>query len=66
MPPKKLGMTLKTLRKKRGMTQAELAEKADVHRIYIAQIEAQTKTPSLAALERIAKALKVKVARLLE
>jgi transcriptional regulator with XRE-family HTH domain len=63
---KNLGITLKKLRKERGLTQAQLAERADVHRIYIAQIEAQTKMPSLAALERIAKALKVKVSKLLE
>jgi hypothetical protein len=36
-----------------------------VHRVY-AQIEGQTKVPSIATLERIAKALGVKVGRLLE
>ena len=48
------------------MTQAALAELVGVHRIYIAQIEAGTKVPSIATLEKIAKALKVKVGRLLE
>ena len=59
-------MTLQRLRKSRGMTQAELAKKAKLHRIYVAQIEGQTKVPSLAALEKLAKALGVKVGRLLE
>ena len=48
------------------MTQAVLAERAGVHRIYIEQIEAATKVPSLGTLEKIAKALGVKVGRLFE
>jgi transcriptional regulator with XRE-family HTH domain len=48
------------------MTQAALAKRAKLHRVYVAQIEAQTKTPSLAALERLAKALGVPVVALLE
>jgi transcriptional regulator with XRE-family HTH domain len=36
------------------------------HRIYLAQIEAGTKTPSIATGEKIAKALGVKVVRLFE
>ena len=61
----KLGTTLRRLREQRGLTQAELARRAKLHRIYVAQIEGQTKTPSLRALERIAKALKVKLTDLL-
>jgi transcriptional regulator with XRE-family HTH domain len=61
-------MTIKRLRTKRKpkMTQAALAELVGVHRIYISQIETGTKVPSIATLEKIAKALKVKVGRLLE
>ena len=68
MSPKKLGMTLKRIRTKgkRKMTQAALAEAVGVHRIYIAQIEGGSKVPSIATLEKIAKALNVKVGRLLE
>jgi transcriptional regulator with XRE-family HTH domain len=64
--PKKLGMSIKRLRVERGLTQEVLAKKAGVHRVYIAQIEGQTKVPSLATLEKLAKALRVKVGRLLE
>ena len=66
MPPKRLGMTIKRLRERRGLTQAALAKRAGVHRVYLAQIETQTKVPSIATLEKIAKALNVKVGRLLE
>jgi transcriptional regulator with XRE-family HTH domain len=58
-------MTIKRLREGRDLTQAELAAKAKVHRVYVAQIEARTKTPSLAVLERIAKALRVPLTDLL-
>ena len=59
-------MTVKRLRLDRGLTQETLAKKAGVHRVYIAQIEGQTKVPSVATLEKLAKALGVKVGRLLE
>jgi transcriptional regulator with XRE-family HTH domain len=63
---RKVGMRVKRLRKKKELTQAALAERVDVHRIYIAQIEAGTKTPSLPTLAKLARALGVPVARLLE
>jgi len=66
LSPKRLGVVIKRLRKRRKMTQAVLADKVGVHRIYIAQIEAATKTPSIATLEKIAQALKVKPAELLK
>ncbi len=66
MSPKRLGVMVKQLRQKRGLTQEALAKKVKAHRVYIAQIEARTKTPSLGMLERLAKALKVKVAELVE
>jgi transcriptional regulator with XRE-family HTH domain len=65
LPPKRLGMTIKRLREQKGLTQEALADKAGIHRVYLAQIEAATKTPSIATLEKIAKALKVKTAELL-
>ncbi|PYN20006.1 MAG: hypothetical protein DMD99_24175 [Candidatus Rokuibacteriota bacterium] len=49
-----------------GLTQEALAKKAGVHRVYVAQIEGRAKVPSLATLEKLAKALRVKVGKLLE
>ncbi len=66
MSGKRLGMNVKRIREQRGLTQAALADKADMHRVYVAQIEAGTKIPSIPALEKLAKALKVKVGKLLE
>ena len=59
-------MNLKRLREARGLTQEGLGKRAKLHRVYVAQIEGQTKTPSLAALERLAKALRVPLGELLQ
>jgi transcriptional regulator with XRE-family HTH domain len=66
LSPERLGVTIAQLRKKKKLTQAQLAERVGVHRIYIAQIEGATKVPSLATLEKIAEALGVKARRLLK
>jgi transcriptional regulator with XRE-family HTH domain len=57
---------VKRIRNERGMTQQGLPDKAKVHRVYLAQMEEATRAPSLEMLERLAKALKVKVGELLE
>ena len=59
-------MRVKPLRETKGLTQTALAKLAKLHRVYVAQIEARAKVPSLAALERLAKAPGVPVTRLLE
>jgi transcriptional regulator with XRE-family HTH domain len=48
---------IRIMRVTNGISQDELAHKAKVDRSYISQIETGKKTPSLAVLERIAKAL---------
>lgn len=75
MSPRKLGQMLKTLREKRGMTQAQLARRAKVSQGYIAKLEPPTRSsqakktratnPSVAMLQRLAKALGVPVTELL-
>ncbi len=58
---------LKALRKRQGMSQAALADRVKVSDAYIAMLETGIrKNPSLPVLRRLAKALKVKVAELLE
>ena len=59
-------MRLKTLRERRGMTQEQLAEKSGVSRTYLARLETGRQDPTLSTLEKLAKALKVKVAKLIE
>jgi transcriptional regulator with XRE-family HTH domain len=67
MPPRDLGKRIRHARERRNFTQDGLAEKAGLSRIYIAKLEGgDRKAPSLDALERIAKALGVKLVDLLK
>ncbi len=65
-PHKRVSMRLKQYREARGLTQEQLAEKAGVSRAYVARLEIGRHDPPLSTLEKLAKALKVKVGRLLE
>ena len=57
---------LKEWRAKRKLSQRDLADVSGVSREYIARIELGLHDPTLSTLEKLAKALKVKVGRLLE
>ena len=59
-------MRLKALREERDMTQADLAKRAGVSPGYIARLETLRHDPKLSTLVKIAKALNVTVAQLLE
>lgn len=66
MSPKGLRRVIQQLRATKGMTQRDLAKKAQVTPGYVAQLEmGLRKNPSLAVLQRLAKALGVPVADLL-
>jgi transcriptional regulator with XRE-family HTH domain len=56
-----LGKNIKFLRTGRRLTQAVLAEKADISIIFLSSIERGTKYPKPDVLARIAKALDVEV-----
>lgn len=62
---KKIGASVKALRKKQGLTQAELAGKAGISDYKVVGFVEQAATfPSLRTLTRLAKALKVSVSKL--
>ena len=63
--PRVLGKKMQALRKKRRMTQEDLAEKVGVSATYIGFIEQGRYAPSLDLLEKIAKILRVKVNELI-
>lgn len=56
---KALGQEIKKLRKKRDLTQVELAVIINVSPSYIGSIEQAVRYPSLKVLEKIARALKI-------
>jgi transcriptional regulator with XRE-family HTH domain len=59
-----LAKNIKENRKKSGMTQAELAEKADISTTFLAMIELGKKFPSTEVLDRIAAALNIEASAL--
>jgi len=59
-------MKLKRLREQRGLTQEALAKKAGISRAYLARLEMGIHDPHLSRLRKLAKALGVKVGRLVE
>lgn len=61
-----MALRLKQLRKRRKMSQEQLAEKAGVSRSYLARVETARQDPTLSTIEKLAKALRVRPARLLE
>ena len=65
-PTKTMAMRLKALREKRQLSQEALARKAGISRTYLARLETARQDPTLSTLEKLAKALGVKVTRLLE
>lgn len=57
--PKLVGERIKALRKTKGWTQEELAERADLHYSYIGGVERGERNISLETLDKISAALQV-------
>jgi transcriptional regulator with XRE-family HTH domain len=66
MSPRRFAVKLRKIREQRGLTQEALAEKVGVSRGYLSRLEMGRHDPPLSLLRRLAKALGVKVGRLLE
>jgi transcriptional regulator with XRE-family HTH domain len=56
-----LGEAIRVYRKQAKLSQEKLAEKAELHPVYVSAVERGVKTISMDALVRIAKALGVRV-----
>lgn len=56
-----LGATIREERRRAGYSQERLAEKAELHPNYLGRVERGEEQISLAALVRIARALKIQV-----
>lgn len=63
---KQFGSNVKKQRKTKGWSQEQLAAKAGLHRTYIGSIERSERNVSLINIERIAKALDIKVEALIK
>ena len=65
VPPLLLGARLRQLRRLKGLTVDELARAVDVDKAHVSRIENNLKTPSIATLAQLAKALGVSIGHLL-
>lgn len=63
---RQVGLNLLKLRQERGLSQEELAFEAGLHRTYVSGVERGIRNPTVLVLQRIAAALDVAPARLLE
>lgn len=59
-----LGETIRTKRKKNGLSQEQLAEKANLSTVFISRVERGKESPSVDSLVKIATALGLKVRNL--
>lgn len=60
----KFGKTLRRLRKNHGISQEAFADKCDLHRTYISDIERGERNVSLENIEKIAKVLNIQISEL--
>lgn len=61
-----IGLRIKELRKRRGLSQDDVAEKADTSPNYLSRMERGTENPTLDMLIKISHALSVDLAELLD
>ncbi|MGA8054842.1 MAG: helix-turn-helix transcriptional regulator [Burkholderiales bacterium] len=59
------GRAVRELREDRHWSQETLAEKAEINRSYLGEIERATAVPSLATMAKLAKALEIRLSALL-
>ena len=61
---RRIAVNVKRVRKERGLSQEELADRAGVHRTYVSQIERGVKNATFVSLDKIAQALGTPLAEL--
>ena len=59
--PRVIGKKIRKIRTNTGFTQEDLAHKIGISRVYMGYIEQGRHAPSIAVIEKVAKALKVPV-----
>ena len=63
---KVIGANGRTFRQTAGLSQEKLGEKADLHPVYISHVERGTKAVSVEALWKLSRALRVRMASLVQ
>ena len=62
----KFGLRLKTIRKEKGLSQEELAERSGLNRPYISGIEQGKRNVSLEVIAKLSASLEIKISELFE
>ena len=62
----RVGLNLQRLRRGKGLSQEELADRAKIHQTYLSGVERGKRNPSVLVLQRIAEALDADVEDLLD
>ena len=60
----RVGNNVRRLREKQGISQEELADRAELHRTYISGVERGVRNPTVVVLEKVADALGVELSAL--
>lgn len=63
-PQRALGQAIRQLRTDRGLSQEDLAYRADVHPTWVSHLESGRNNPSWATVQRLSEALGVKLSDL--
>ena len=63
---RRVGLNVKNFRRERGLSQEGLAFECGLHRTYVSGVERGVRNPTVLALEKIAEALNIPSARLLD
>ncbi len=53
----RVGLNLQRLRREKGLSQEELADRAAIHQTYLSGVERGRRNPTISVLQRIAEAL---------
>ena len=61
---RRLGLKLQELRKAKGWSQEEFADRANLHRTYISAVERGVRNPTITVVEKLATALGVSIGAL--
>jgi transcriptional regulator with XRE-family HTH domain len=62
----RLAMNLQRLRRAKGLSQEAFADHAGLHRTYISDIERGARNPTIEVVDRLARALEVRIGELLD
>jgi transcriptional regulator with XRE-family HTH domain len=62
----RVGLNLQRLRREKGLSQEELADRAGIHQTYLSGVERGKRNPTVVVLQRIAEALDADIADLVE